>query len=401
MFILKRVGCRIFQGVFRMALPVLPYREPTLLASCEKVGDALCHEGVRSVLIVTTEGSVRRGIVDPIIGSLDRAGISYTVYDKTKPDPTTGNIEDTLLVYNENRCDGIVAVGGGSAIDCAKAVGARVACPKRKLNRLAGVLKVNRKIPTLVAIPTTAGTGSEVTPAAVVTDELTHRKYAIMSFPLIPYYAVLDARLTQSMPSGLTAATGMDALTHAVEAYIGRSTTKKSREMALDAVKLIFANIEKAYSDGDDLVARENMLVASYKAGVAFSISYVGYVHAIAHTLGGKYGTPHGLANAQILPHVLSAYGKSAYKKLHTLGIAVGVSSEKDGFEAGAMAFINAIVKLNERMGIPPVAADIRKEDIASLATLAEREANPLYPVPRLMNAEELEVLYYNIAGLS
>lgn len=401
MFILKRAGCRIFQGIFRMALPLLPYREPTLIPACDGVGNTLTRDGLRSALIVTTEGSVRRGILKPIIETLDRVGIKHAIYDKTKPDPTDSNIQDALSVYYESACDCLIAVGGGSVIDCAKAVGARVAYPKHKLSRLAGILKVNRKIPTLVAIPTTAGTGSEATPAAVVTDELTHRKYAIMSFPLIPHYAVLDPRLTISMPRDLTAATGMDALTHAVEAYIGRSTTRKSREMAICAIKLIFENIERAYADGNDLVARENMLIASYKAGVAFSISYVGYVHAIAHTLGGKYGTPHGLANARILPHVLSAYGKSAYKKLHRLALEVGALSENASLEDGANAFIDAVVGMNERMGIFSVANEICPDDIPRLAGLAAREANPLYPVPRLMDSSELELLYYRIAGIS
>lgn len=174
-----------------------------------------------------------------------------------------------------------------------------------------GILRILRKIPTLIAIPTTAGTGSEVTLAAVITNRAKHHKYALMSFPLIPRYAVLDATLTYSLPPHLTAETGMDALTHAVEAYIGRSSTRETRSLALQAVKLVFDNIELAYADSHDHQARENMLHGAYKAGVAFSKSYVGYIHAVAHSLGGQYGTPHGLANAVIMPYVLEAYGKS------------------------------------------------------------------------------------------
>ena len=292
----------------------------------------------------------------------------------------------------------IIAIGGGSVIDCAKGVGARVAYPKKSLNKLAGVMRVMRKIPTLIAIPTTAGTGSEVTLAAVITDEKTHHKYAIMSFPLIPHYAVLDPKLTFTLPPHLTATTGMDALTHAVEAYIGRSTTKKTRRLALEATALIFQNIEKAYADGHDEAARDAMLRASYMAGVAFSMSYVGYVHAIAHSIGGRYGVPHGLANAVILPNVLEAYGKSAHKKLHRLAIAAGVADEGDSLDIGAQKFIEAVRRLNASMEIPDTLKEIAPADIPDLAANAAKEGNPLYPVPRLMNAEELMPIYHRIA---
>lgn len=234
----------------------------------------------------------------------------------------------------------------------------------------------------------------------MITDSVSHRKYAIMSFPLIPHYAVLDARLTYSLPQHLTSTTGMDALTHAVEAYIGRSTTKETRRLALDATKLVFENVKTAYEDGNNHLARENMLHAAYKAGIAFSKSYVGYIHAIAHSLGGQYGTPHGLANAVIMPYILKAYGKSVHKKLFRLGIAAGVCSERDSYEAGTRKFIDAISNLNKDMGIPTKIDGIRTEDVPSLARRAEKEANPLYPVPKLMTQKELESFYYTIGGL-
>jgi len=275
-----------------------------------------------------------------------------------------------------------------------------VAYPKKSIRQLGGMLKVNRKLPPLIAIPTTAGTGSETTVAALITDGNTHHKYALMSFPLIPRYAVLDAKLTYSLPPHLTATTGMDALTHAVEAYIGRSTSRETRRLACEAVKLVFENIEKAYTDGTDHTARENMLTAAYKAGIAFTKSYVGYVHAIAHSLGGRYGTPHGLANAVILPYVLPAYGSCIHKKLHRLGIVAGVCSESDTPERGAKKFIAAIKRLNSRMGIPTTITGILESDISEMAAYAEKEANPLYPVPKLMTKKELEQFYYLIGGL-
>lgn len=262
-----------------------------------------------------------------------------------------------------------------------------------------GVLRVLRRLPPLIAIPTTAGTGSEVTLAAVITDSERHDKYALMSFPLIPHHAILDASLTVSLPASLTATTGMDALTHAIEAYIGRSTTRHTRRLALEATRLIFANIQTAYADGHQLEARSNMLHAAYKAGAAFSQSYVGYIHAVAHSLGGQYGTPHGLANAVILPYVLDEYGACVHRKLHELGVVAGVCNVRDTHQAGAEKFIRAIRELNAAMGIPDKLPGIRPEDIPHLAEHAEKEANPLYPVPRLMTAEDLQAIYTQIAG--
>ena len=285
-------------------------------------------------------------------------------------------------------------------MDCAKAVGARVAYPKKMVGKMGGILRVLRKLPVLIAIPTTAGTGSETTLAAVITDSRTHHKYALMSFPLIPCYAVLDATLTYTLPPHMTSTTGMDALTHAVEAYIGRSTTKETRSLALEATKLVFENVEKAYTDGYDHRARKNMLHAAYKAGIAFSKSYVGYIHAVAHSLGGRYGTPHGLANAVIMPYVLEEYGSCVYKKLHRLGIAAGVCFESDTHEVGAKKLIDAIRALNANMNIPDKITGIQKEDISEMARHAEKEANPLYPVPKLMTRKEMEGFYYRIGGI-
>lgn len=401
MFFAKAVFCRVFQAAFKMALPVLPYREPAIIRSCSDIGTVLDKENIRSVLVVTDKGILNNGLVKPVEEALQLCDVPYTVYDETQPNPTVKNVEDALKVYHTNRCNGIIAIGGGSAIDCAKAVGARVAYPKRTVNQLGGKLKVWRKLPLLIAIPTTAGTGSETTLAAMITDTDTHRKYAIMSFPLIPRYAVLDAALTYSLPPHLTSTTGVDALTHAVEAYIGRSTTKETRRLAVEATKLVFENVEKAYADGSDHNARENMLHAAYKAGISFSKSYVGYIHALAHSLGGKYGTPHGLANAVLMPYVLQAYGKSVYKKLHQLGIAAGVATKEDTPADGAIKFIDAVKKLNADMNIPDKLPGIQKEDIDALAKHAEKEANPLYPVPVLMTKKQLESFYYQVADWS
>ncbi len=401
MFFLKSVFCRIYQTAFRIALPLLPYREPEIVDSCARIGTLLEDKQKKSVLIVTDKGIVLHGLTAPITEALEAAKIAYTIYNQTRPNPTVENVEAAYALFREHRCDCLIAVGGGSSMDCAKAVGARVAYPKKSVGKMKGILRVLRPLPMLIAIPTTAGTGSETTLAAVITDSEKRHKYALMSFPLIPHYAVLDPALTYCLPQSLTATTGIDALTHAVEAYIGRSTTKETRRLALEAVTLVFENIETAYQDGNHRAAREHMLHAAYKAGIAFSKSYVGYIHAVAHSLGGQYGTPHGLANAVMMPYVLKSYGKTVYKKLHRLGIAAGVSTAEQTDQEAAEAFIRAIEELNRKLGIPNKLSGIKAEDIPAMAKHAEKEANPLYPVPKLMTAKELESFYYQVADWS
>lgn len=266
---------------------------------------------------MVTDKSIRNlGITERLEKSLYSAKIRCFVYDDTTANPTTDNVESAVKMYVKNKCSALIGFGGGSSIDCAKAVGARIAKPKKSLQKMKGILKVRKKLPLLAAVPTTAGTGSETTLAAVITDSRTRHKYPINDFVLIPKYAVLDPEVTRSLPKSITATTGMDALTHAVEAYIGRSTTKGTRAQAIEAVQLIFDNIFKVYENGNDMEARKNMLYASYLAGCAFTKSYVGYVHAVAHTLGGRYNVPHGLANAVLLPYVLEDYrAQAAYKK--------------------------------------------------------------------------------------
>lgn len=396
---IKAIYCRSVQAVLRAALPVLPYREPQVFHSCGELSTVFQKENIRRVLIVTDVGIVRSGIAAQLEAVLDEDDISYAVYDQTRPNPTVVNVEQALSLYRRYRCQALIAIGGGSSMDCAKAVGARLARPGTPLGKLKGTLRILRPLPTLIAIPTTAGTGSETTLAAVITDTQAQHKYVMNDFVLIPKYAVLDARLTLSLPPHLTATTGMDALTHAVEAYIGRSTTRQTRQEALEATRLVFANVERAYRNGKDYEARSNMLTAAYRAGIAFSRSYVGYVHAVAHSLGGQYNIPHGLANAVLLPYVLESYGSCIHRKLHDLAVAAGVASPQEEDAGAAAKFIRAIRQLNARMGIPETLEGIRPDDIPVMAAHAEKEANPLYPVPRLMTREELTFFYEQVAG--
>lgn len=393
---LNNAYCRVYQKTMKLAVNFLDWTPPKLLKGAGAVKELpklIKSEGVNNVLVVTDKGLMGLHLLDSLFEGLEAEGIKYSVFDGVQPNPTIYNIEDALKIYKDNNCEGFIAFGGGSPMDCAKVTAARVVKPKQTPSQMRGVLKVLKKLPPFYAVPTTAGTGSECTIAAVISNPDTHEKNSIMDPVLRPKYAVLDPELTAGLPPHITSTTGMDALTHAVEAYIGKSNTKQTEEDALIATKLVFQNIEKAYVNGKDLEARENMLVASYHAGLAFTRAYVGYVHAIAHNLGGMYNIPHGLANAVILPYVLDYFGESAYKRLAELADVAGVSGPAQGDREKAKRFIAAIRDLNTKMNIPDGFEQIKDKDIPLIAERALKEGNPLYPVPKIMNLEECKAL--------
>ena len=394
---MKKAFCRSFQFVLRCALPVLPYRDPKVVNSVENIPQCLKEKNIQNVLVVTDGFLHLSGMLEPMKKALKNAGICYTIYDEVTPNPTILNVELAREKYLANHCQGLIGFGGGSAIDCAKAVGARIARPKLSIPKMKGILKIWLPIPYLIAVPTTAGTGSETTLATVITDHNTSHKFPINDFPLIPRVAVLDPEMTRNLPPHLTSSTGMDALTHAIEAYIGGSTTAGTRAAALEASRLIAENLEKAYHDGSDMTARANMLKAAFLAGGAFSKSYVGYCHAVAHSLGGQYHIPHGLANAVLLPYVLEGYGTSAHKKCRDIAVAMGLVEDTCPADEAAAKLIGEIRRMNAAMGIPEKLPGIKAEDIPKLARYADKEANPLYPVPKLMDAKELERFYYDV----
>jgi len=402
MFIFFKLFCRLFQLVMKIAANVLPWRKPALLEgeNCIlKLPGRISEKGITSVLLVTDKAIMSLGLPNALLEAMQSAGISMAVYDKTVPNPTIDNIEEALSMYKENNCGGIIAFGGGSSMDCAKGVGARVARPKTSITRMKGLLKVIKRLPPLYAVPTTAGTGSEATVAAVVVDSKTHEKYAVMDPALIPLEAVLDPILTAGLPPFITATTGMDALTHAVEAYIGRSNTRETLDMAKKTVALVFDNLYAAYENGSNMEARANMQRAAYYGGIAFTRAYVGNVHAIAHTLGGMYSVPHGLANAVILPHVLDDYGECIYKPLSELADVVNLQG--DTHEQKAKAFIRAVRGLNASMGIPTTIDGILEDDIPVMASRAFHEANPTYPVPCIFTRDDFVSVYQRLTGNS
>lgn len=394
---LKRFWYRLHQGAMYVGMAFMPWREPELLQGEGCFANAtefLAKHGALHPLVVCDKAALERHALDDFFKNAENV-LKYTIYDGVEPNPTVRQVEEGFALFLYEDCDSILAFGGGSVMDCAKAIGARVARPEKTLNQMKGVCKIRKKIPPLFAVPTTAGTGSECTVAAVVTNDETHDKYVISDFSLIPHYAIMDPTLTVDMPPMLTATTGMDALTHAIEAYLGRSNTATTKQQAEDAVALIFEHLQEAVNYGKNLQTRACMQEAAYLAGLAFTRAYVGYVHALAHALGGQYNIAHGLANAVLLPHVLKKYGESAHKKLAQLAKVVHVANPEDADGFAAAKFISAIEDLNAKLQIPKnFGGQIQLEDVARMAEHAEREANPLYPVPQLWEQRDFaEVL--------
>lgn len=397
---MKTIFYRINQFLLSIASALVRWPVPILLEgenSVLKVPAILTQKGINKVLLVTDKTITHLGLTTPLLQALAKDGIETVVFDETIPNPTIDNVENALKIYQSSQSGAIIAFGGGSSMDCAKGVGARAANTNKSVAQMRGLLKVSHSIPLLIAIPTTAGTGSETTIAAVISNPETHEKYAINDQKLVPAYAVLDPLLTVGLPPHITSTTGLDALTHAVEAYIGRSNTPATREAARVAVKLIFENLYTAYSNGKDVEARANMLKASFYAGIAFTRAYVGYVHAIAHTLGGYYSVPHGLANAVILPVVLDYYGHAADKPLAELADLIGISQPGESQAVKAGKFIAKIRELEASMNIPTKIESIKESDLPAMIHNALREANPLYPVPRELFEDDLRKLYDTI----
>jgi alcohol dehydrogenase class IV len=396
LFALKKAMYRAQQRTMKLAATVLPFPVPVLLTgpgSVRQLAENLSVRGLRQVLVVTDRVLMGIGLPRPLLESLAERGIATTVFDDVQPNPTIENVEAGVRVYRDHRCDAIIAIGGGSPIDCAKIIGARLANPFLSVRQMRGLFKVILPIPPFFCVPTTAGTGSEATVVGVITDAATHEKFAINDLRLVPKIAVLDPELMAGLPPHITATTGMDALTHAVEAYIGLNGTEFTDRNAERATRLVFANLEEAYRNGSNLEARYNMALASYCGGAAFTRAYVGYVHAIAHNMGGLYGVAHGLANAIILPHVLRFCRAEAEHKLASLAVAAAIGEGGEAEEALSIRFIERIEQMNARMGIPTTIAELRAADIPLIVERALREAHPDYPVPRIMTRPECEAL--------
>lgn len=375
------------------------YRMPEYIegAGCVvKLPEQIKEKGLKKVLFVSDPGLMKIGLPKRLLDAMDAAGVEYAMYTDVQPNPTSDNVEAGFRVYRDNNCEGIIAMGGGSPMDCAKGVAAKIAHPNKTVAQLQGILKVHKRIVPFWAIPTTSGTGSETTVAAVITDSTTHHKASINDPSILPRYAVLDPELTVGLPPFITATTGMDALCHAVESYTNWTyCTRLEKDLSKKAVRLIYDNLLKVYKDGSDIEGRQNMQFASFYAGRSFTRGCVGYVHAVGHTLGGLYGVAHGLAMSVILPHVMRQFGPAVYKRLADLADVCGMEGKDD--QEKALKFIDWIDDMKKQMDLPAGLDMIKDEDIPQIITWADKEANPLYPVPVIWQREDFEKLIHTL----
>lgn len=379
-----KVYAKIFQGVFKIGMYVIPWGMPKILEGegcIVKLPSLIKEKGFKKVLVVTDSVLMELGLLDSLFKAMEEEGVEYVVYDGVQPNPTDINVGDGLKLFEENNCEAMVAFGGGSSMDCCKGIGALAVKKGKTVEQLQGLFKVLKKIPTIFAVPTTAGTGSETTVAAVITNQATRHKASMNDTSLMPKFAVLDPALTAGLPPKVTSTTGMDALAHAVESYTNHTyNSKLENKLAEDAVRLIYNNLYKVYCDGSDMDARQKMQEAAFYAGRAFTRGCVGYVHAVGHTLGGLYGTPHGLAMSVILPHVMRQFGSAAHERLARLAEVCGMTGRSDAEKAEK--FICWMEELKEKMEIPAGLDVIKDEDIPQIIKWAMKEANPLYPTP-------------------
>jgi alcohol dehydrogenase class IV len=400
---MTHIGSRFIQAGMRVVARLIRIPEPTLYSGhkmSHKVIDILQYHQKKQVLIVTDHGLMSLKLLDPLMNLLKQQQMIYHVYSDTQVNPTITNLEEAKTLYYRHHCDAIIGFGGGSSLDCAKGAAALVASQK-SVRQLKGLLKVRRHPPLMIMIPTTAGTGSEATVAVVVSNPKTKEKYAISDPVLVPKYAILDSALTLGLPAPLTAQTGMDAFTHAVEAFLGRSNTPYTIKKAKLSLTLIHQHLLKSFYHPEDEVARRGMLEAAYHAGLAFTRAYVGYVHGIAHTLGGFYQCPHGLANAVILPYVLDAYGRTIHSKLAIISDWLHLTDLNAPVLLKVKAFKEYLKTLNQQLGIPTTLPNlIRPEDIPAMMKRVSQEVYPLYPVPTFLSNETIRDLYLTIGGL-
>ncbi len=378
-----------------MVTRVLPIPQPTLLVgpgSSARLGQAVGGFGHRRVLIVTDAMISKLGLLKPLADALAAGGTPFTVFDEVTPDAPIPVIEKGIEVFKAEDADAIVAFGGGSVMDAAKVIGL-AAANDRHPRSLVGYFRALRGPVPIYAVPTTAGTGSEVTVAAVISDPVNEKKLVIADTRIVPKMAALDPSLMVGLPKPVTAATGMDALTHAVEAYLGYWNTAYSDRMALSATAMVFENLPLAYNDGANLAAREKMALASTYAGFAFTRANVGNVHAIAHQLGARYHTPHGLANAIMLPQVLRFSAGEITGRLAALAVRAKVGNEGEPEQELADRFLDAVENLAASVGIPRTLEALRERDIPALAEAACWEADTNYPVPRRMTQADCEAM--------
>ncbi len=386
------VFCRQYQLMMKAAMGAMRWRIPDITQGPGKVTEAagiLKNAGKSNPLIVTGKHINADGLLDEMTAEMERQGLDYIKF-MGKADPDDKTVSEGVTAYLKNGCDSLLAFGGGSHMDCAKAVGAVLARPGKSISELQGLMKVRKEIPFLLAVPTTAGTGSETTIAAVITDSGTGKKAPVNDMALMPDHVILDPCLTLSLSPEITAQTGMDALCHAIEAYINHTyNSKLENRLCKDAISYIDSNLLRVYENGSDVEGRQAMQRAAFSAGRALTRGCVGYAHAIGHGVGSLYGMGHGMAVGIILPHVLEGYGPKVYDRLAELADVCGIQGRSNAKKA--KNFIGRIRELKTLTGIPEKLPHIKDEDTLTITDRAMEEAHPLYPVPEIWNRRKFK----------
>ena len=371
---------------------ILPVSHPLVFAgpnSALNLCDNIHQLGMKRVLIVTDEVLLKLGVIRPLQNKLEQVGIQVTIFSEVKPDPTFEVVEKGIQLFKSSQSDSVLAVGGGSTIDTSKVL-ALAAANLKSPNQLIGILKARKPSFPLFVIPTTAGTGSEVTVAAVLSDNQTHVKSLVIDPKVVPLATALDPVIMQGMPPSITADTGIDALTHAIESWVSGFATQETDFYARAATKLILENLVIAWSEGSNLAAREAMALGSHYAGLAMNKAAIGYVHALAHQLGAKYGVAHGRANAIILPHVLEFNREASKKRVAKLAREIGLTTSTNDGEATDI-FIQRIKTLLTELKINTQVQGIQPHDFSDMIEAAFTEAHGMYAVPKYMNYDDAE----------
>lgn len=370
-------------------LPSVNFMGPGCL---KVIGERAKMLGGKKVLVVTDKflRNQANGAVEQTINYLTQAGLEVAIYDGTEPNPKDTNVAEGLKIFKEENCDMIVTVGGGSPHDCGKGIGI-AATHEGDLYEYAGIETLTNPLPPILAVNTTAGTASEVTRHCVITNTKTKVKYVIVSWRNLPLVSFNDPELMIGKPAGLTAATGMDALTHAVEAYVSKDANPVTDASAIQSIKLIANNLRQAVAMGDNLEARTNMAYASLLAGMAFNNGNLGYVHAMAHQLGGLYDMPHGVANAMLLPHVCKYNVISNPQKFADIAEFMGEKIDGLSVHEAAEKAIHAMFRLSREIGIPTSLKEmgIKETDFEYMAEMALKDGNA-FSNPRKGNKEDI-----------
>ncbi len=401
MLYIKQIFLKCYALLLAPVLARMTRRQPLLFCgenSSSQLCDYVAGVGSKRTLLVSDRILTEIGLVEPTSSRLESLGVVTTTYDEVDPDPTFDHVRAGVEIARTNECDSVLAIGGGSSMDCAKGIAACMTNPK-DISELVGLNKCKKWPAPLFVIPTTSGTGSEVSPGAVLTDPVRQHKGGIGGSRHMPLAAALDPNLMASMPPSVTAASGVDALTHAIEAYISRRATPETDRYALLAIKLIFESLPLAYKNGQDRNARMNMAVASTYAGLACFTPLVGYVHAIAHRLGENYHVPHGLANAVVLPHVLEASRTTSEYRLAEIARHVGLGNFEDSETELACETVSAVTALLRELDVPETLDVIQTEDVTDLAKAALKECHINYAPPRYLTRQECEGLILKISA--